>query len=760
MRIIGMFALVFVVSCQAAVGDELALTTAGKTEYVIVVPTEATPVEQTAAKELQQYLSQVTGATLSIVVEKDVPAETPLIVLGACQRLKGLLPGVDLHSLGHDGIVMKTVGRNLVLAGRAPRGTLYAVYTFLEDVVGCRWWTSTESSIPKKPTLTVPQLDIAYAPPLRYREAYYRDAFQGVFAARSKCNGHAARIPDEYGGHYRFAGFVHTFFPLLPPDKYFAQHPEWYSEINGKRVTERAQLCLTNDEMRRELTRNALARLRKDPGAGIISISQNDWHGRCECEKCKAVEDEEGSPSGPLLRFVNAVAEEIEKEFPDVLVETLAYQYTRQPPLHVKPRRNVIIRLCSIECSFVEPLGEGPQNEAFRNDIEGWSRVAPQLFVWDYVTNFANYILPHPNLRVLAPNIRFFVKHNVIGLFEQGDSQCAIGDFVRMRAWLLAHLMWDPRRDEKALVREFLDGYYGAAAPHLQQYLDLINDTAERSDVYLRCFMRDTSPWLTTDVLNQATQLFQKAEKAVADDPVLSQRVRRERLPLDHVWLNRYDLLRRRSRLKGERFIGPFDPVAATEEFIRLAHECNVGSFREGHPFAELEEALRRRFRPSGPPPEPCKGLAENRWLDFQDNTFGLARPGEWSGIVDDPLASDGKAARMPGNHNQWAVQCVLPDDFRGTGKWNCYVVARCDATATSDTAMTMGIYDTHARRGVAHRRIDVSESNGQSYHIFDLGPHELHGDCYVWIAPPERPDEVRAVFVDRVFLIRAEEGK
>ena len=108
--------------------------------------------------------------------------------------------------------------------------------------------------------------------------------------------------------------------------------------------------------MRRELVRNALALLRRSPGAGMISISQNDCQGNCRCEKCKAIEEEEGAPSGLMIRFVNAVAEQIEKESPNVLVETLAYQYTRKPPRHARPRGNVVVRLCSIECSFVQPL--------------------------------------------------------------------------------------------------------------------------------------------------------------------------------------------------------------------------------------------------------------------------------------------------------------------------------------------------------------------------------------------------------------------
>ena len=622
--------------------------------------------------------------------------------------------------------------------------------------MGCRWWTSTESYIPRHPTLSVSKsLNIQHAPKLRYREAFYQDTFDTVTAARFKLNGHHHRVSPEYGDHYQFVGFVHTFFPFLPPATYFADHPEWYSELDGKRTAERSQLCLTNREMRQEMVKVALERLRSQPSAGFISISQNDWHGQCQCEACRAVEQEEGSPAGPLLRFVNAVAEEIEKEFPEVLVETLAYQYTRKPPLHVKPRKNVVVRLCSIECSFVQPLSSGEQNEAFRCDIEGWSKIAPQLFVWDYVTNFSSYIVPHPNMRVLAPNIRFFTDHRVIGLFEQGDSQSNIGDFLRLRAWLLAHLMWDPSRDEEALIDEFLTGYYGPAAPHLQQYLKVIHDAGERSGVYLRCFMSETNAYLTLDDLNAATRAFDKAQAAVANDPVLSRRVQRERLPLDHVWLQRYYTLQRTAKIDNKEFLGPADPEAACQQFIQRAHEFQVGNFRERHGFGEYEPILRARLRPLSPPPQACRDLPDSDWVDFQDNQLRLGRPGEWTELATDPAASDGMAARMPGSHHEWALSRPLSTVFRSPARWRCIVVARADATATTGPAMTIGIYDSKNRKGVAHKSVSVEESNGAKYQLFDLGTHQLDSNMYIWVAPPKRPDEVQAVWVDRIYLIR-----
>jgi hypothetical protein len=706
---------------------------------------------------LQDHLTKVTGATLNIVPENEASADTPQIVLGPSARMKQLLPDVDVNSLGHDGIVLKTVGKNLVLAGRPPRGTLYAVYTFLEDVVGCRWWTSTESYVPKKPTLSIPAQNVQYAPKLRYREAFYRDALaNGIFPARCKCNGNFDRVSPEYGDHYTFSapGFVHTFYPLLPPEKYFATHPEWYSEIGGHRTHNNAQLCLTNEAMRKELVRNALTMLRTTPNAGFISISQNDWQGRCECAKCKAIETEEESPSGLLLRFVNAVAEDIGKEFPDVLVETLAYQYTRKPPKLTRPRSNVVIRLCSIECSFAQPL-ESPKNDAFRQDIVGWSKIAPRLFVWDYVTNFSNYLLPHPNYHVLAQNIRFFVNHNTIGLFEQGDCGSAIGDFSRQRAWVISHLLWNPELDPKALTQEFLQGYYGPAAPYLSAYRDLIDAAGAKCDKHVGCFMESTARWLSLEDLNKATRLFDDAQKAVAGDPVLLERVRRDRLSLDYAWLTRYSALQHLANEKRTEFLGPKDAVAACETFIRQAEQSAVGEYAEGRPFAERAEALRRSFRPASKPPKLCENLPKTDWIDLQDNEFRLSGLGKLSAIVDDAQASDGKAARMPGDHLEWAVAYTFSEDFASPDPWRCYAVVRSEAKAKEGPALQIGLYDETNHKGVMCRNLSVGETVGADYRIVDLGTHDLTGSMYFWFAPPKRPGDVTAVYIDRIILIR-----
>ena len=143
-------ALLLTTSCQAAPQKQAALTLAqnGKSAYVIALAADAIPAEKTAANELQSSLEQISGAKLPIQNESAVAETAPQIVVGASTRAKKLV-GAQLKKMGKDGIVIQTVGRNLILAGDRPRGTLYAVGEFLQSL-GVRHWTPTESTIPQQ----------------------------------------------------------------------------------------------------------------------------------------------------------------------------------------------------------------------------------------------------------------------------------------------------------------------------------------------------------------------------------------------------------------------------------------------------------------------------------------------------------------------------------------------------------------------------------------------------------------------------------
>ncbi|NLZ07055.1 MAG: DUF4838 domain-containing protein [Phycisphaerae bacterium] len=563
----------------------------GQAKAVIVIAADAPAPERHAAAELAGFLAQITGAQFPIAGE---PNQANVNVFVGPQAAKVAQKDFSTDGLGDEGIVIRTVPNGLILAGGRPRGTLYAVYTFLEDHLDCRWWSSTESTIPSKATIVLNDIDVRYVPVLEYREPYWFDALDGDWSARNKCNGNGNRIDAERGGKHKYEGFVHTFYPLIPPEKYFADHPEWFSEIDGKRTTERAQLCLTNEEMRAELVKNLKERLRNNPAATIASVSQNDWYGNCQCAKCKAVEEEEGSPAGPMLRFVNAVSADTEQEFPNVAISTLAYQYTRKPPKLVKPRPNVIVQLCSIECSFSKPLAD-ERNKPFRDDIIGWSQICNRLYIWDYTTNFRHHIMPHPNLRVLGPNVKFFVDHNVKGIFEQGAYTTNGAEMAELRAWVLAKLLWDPSRSGDQLVEEFLEGYYGPAAPYMKKYLATVHDAVDQSGDWLGCFEKHTAKYLNFETLTKGRIYLLAAEEQVKDDPVLQFRVQVAQLPVMYTFMMRWTEMREAAKAANAEWPMPESIRSAYDRFLEIARKKNVtrlSEWQEG--FGALDDALAR----------------------------------------------------------------------------------------------------------------------------------------------------------------------
>jgi hypothetical protein len=567
---------ILIVSAAPALAG-LTLARHGRAQVRIVLGPGASETERYAADELALFLHIVTGAVFPIVDAPGTPGGRLLVGPAAAGAAA---PGIPLSGLAPEEVLVRTSGEDIVLAGGGPRGTLYAVYTFLEDVVGCRWWTGTASRMPWRPTLAVPELTIRFAPPLEFREPFWYVAFDPVWAARNKANGTRAGGDAGRGGRQVYEGFVHTFYSLIPPDKYFADHPEWFSEIDGRRTSENAQLCLTNEEMRRELVKNLKARLLAHPEATIASVSQNDCFGPCSCPECRAVDEEEGGPSGTLLRFVNAVAADIEAEFPNVAIDTLAYQYTRKPPRLVRPRPNVIVRLCSIEASFAKPLDDAA-NKAFFDDLAGWSRIAQRLYVWDYTTDFSHYIQPHPNYGVLAPNIRLFVRHNVRGIFEQGAYQSWGSEMAELRSWVLAKLLWDPGLDEGALRKEFLAGYYGPAAGAMGDYLQGLERALSKSGDALGCYSPTDAGFLSFGTLARSWDLLGSAARKARRSAEYARRVRRATIPVAYAVLARWDALRDEAGRAGAGWPWGESRSALLAWFLETARAENVTMISE-----------------------------------------------------------------------------------------------------------------------------------------------------------------------------------
>ena len=562
--------IVLVASCAHCSGKGKGNPVLSAGCYSIVIPDEATAPERTAALELSIYLGQLTGESLAIVPESHQKT-CHAIYVGKCKKSEQIA-SIDYEKLGFDGIRMVSKDGDLVLTGDK-RGVLYAVFTFLQKYADCRWFAEDCIVIPEKKGFRIPEIDVEYVPALEYRHNSYYCARNTRFAVANKDNGQ--NIPPEWGGRVIYKGFVHTFLDLVPLKVYGKTHPEYYAEVEGKRVLRphQTQLCLTNPEVLEIVIKEVKRRLREVPDA-IVSVSQSDNNNYyCRCKNCAAIAAYEESEAGPMIHFVNKVARAIKDEFPKAAIDTLAYGYTRKPPKYVKADPNVVVRLCSIECCFSHPFeGDTGPNAKFARDLIEWGNHCQRLYIWNYVINFKHCLLPFPNFHTLMPDIKFLIKHNAASVFEQANNFCRGGEFEHLRSYLALNCLWDQDFDVQQGIREFTDAYYGAAASHIRGYIDMMTEHVKnRKNVHMRIYGIPEQHFDDKALMDRALNFFVEAEKAVADDPVRLARVQGAKLPVMYVRLCLYmDEEPVRSAMLQE-----FETIARRYENFRVAERSS-----------------------------------------------------------------------------------------------------------------------------------------------------------------------------------------
>ncbi len=491
----------------------------GRPAARIEIPENAGEIERRAADILQTSVFKMTGVDLPVLPVR-APGRPGVAAIGFAA---GDLPPVvasSLPSLRADGFAAATSTGNLYIVSGGGRGLVYGVVHLLEKYFGCRRYSPAAEIFPRRGDLALGCLFEVDNPVNEVR------IVNGDFAQDRDWLDwmRLQTTADLYGDGY----YVHTLQRLVPWQEHFAAHPEYFALMNGKRVID--QPCLS----RPEVFDLAVAGLREEmaaqPDKVIWSVSQNDNFSYCQCPECAKAIEEEGSPAGPVLRFVNRVA----AAFPDKIISTLAYQYSRPAPRLTRPAPNVEVMLCTIELGRHRPIAEDPAGASFVRDIGDWSRICGRLYLWDYTVNFSHFVSPFPNLHVLGPNLRFFAGHGVRRHFQQTNTGPG-HEMSELKSYLLARLLWDPGTDVKAVTNDFLAGYYGPAGPFIRRYLDGLERALARGGARLDIYEPPAvhaGDYLSAADIAAFGALFDRAEAAAAGDPERLTRVRTARLPL------------------------------------------------------------------------------------------------------------------------------------------------------------------------------------------------------------------------------------
>ena len=490
---------------------QMTLVKKGKAKTHIVLA-EDNAINREAADMLSRFVNKISGTTL------------PVTTTGSAKG--AIVIGGSTAQPAEDGFCIECKDGGMSITSGGGKGAVYGVVTLLERYMGVNYYAYQTYSLTPSENIELPQIHLSDKPAFRFRQTHSYGCQDPDFERWFRLE----------NSHEEFAGnlWVHTFNQILPAAVYGERHPEYYSYINGKRRPgSHSQWCLTNPEVFELAAQKIDSIFKANPGMKMISVSQNDGNNtQCHCEACAKVDEYEGAPSGNLIRFVNKLAE----RFPDKQFSTLAYLYSMHPPKHTKPLPNVNIMLCDIDCKREVPLTDNESGRDFMRALEGWSKISNNIFVWDYGINFDNMVSPFPNFHIIQKNMQLFKKNHATMIFEQinGGNQRGT-DFGEMRAYMMAKLMWNPYQDADSLMKSFMTGYYGAAAPYIYKYQTLITGALLSSHTPLWIYdspISHKNGMLNDNLMKMYAEIFDKAEAAVATDSTLLAHVQTARLPL------------------------------------------------------------------------------------------------------------------------------------------------------------------------------------------------------------------------------------
>ena len=712
---------------SGAVAHAMTLAEAGQARAVIVVAAEPSPAEKTAAAELASYLKQISGASFKVGPDRgsQLKGQTRLLV-GPSRVTRDVLGNALVDGLGPEEFIVRTVGNDLLLVGGRPRGTLYAVYSFLDHDLGCRWTTwYGDESIPRQAHLTVPALDRREAPAMAVRDIVThvnrnsdRQLLQR-FLVRNRCQGPDLRFTGNVtavGGTSHRHGFppnghlVHTLFKWVPPKVHFDAHPDWYSLAGDKRVSKR-QLCFTNAGLRAALTEAILTRIGKaDPG-GLYSVSAMDWTGAfCDCEPCRALVKREGTPGAPLFDYLAELGPQVARRYPEARISTLAYRkgQSEPPPRTIRLPDNVVIIFAPIDDNVAAPI-EDPSNADTLRNLENWSRSISNLWVW-YYPNPYGPALPMGNLHRLAKDFRLFKRIGVTGYYVEQDAP-GVYDSRRLtdlQTWLITRLMWDPTTDVDALIADYTDRHYGPAARMIRQYIAALEGATGAMQTRMR-WNAGTGQhrFLTPEFLLACQRLLDAAQETVAGDARFLTRVKQARMSLDLACILLWDRL-----------------AAAGD--VPFTKQQLVTRYRDTYTQAILSRALPKRrdallsalsdslkwhtlMTPLKPLPPPLDTVPAQHVWQFTPETAKLH--GKAPQIVEDPAAAAGFAVGMkPALPMPSSAPAGLPANV-----------------------LNLGFYDQVTRRQQhAHAGKEEPIKTG-GYRLYKIGRTALSAECYVW---------------------------
>jgi hypothetical protein len=710
----------------------LTLSDWGETDYVIYLGNQESEVVKFAASELADYLNKISNASFEIIT--DSSSIKKRIIIGSNNPfVRSNKKNLELDSIKADGFRIKEIGEDIYITGAIDRGVLYGVYHLLDNYFGVRWLSPEFEIVPSKNNLSLSlPLNDLQNPRFIYREIF-GDTHDGLYRQHNRLNGnrfHRSELQYDKGID-TWSGYV----PGGQPPKHGGHN--FYDVVKSETCHHGGQLLAMDDTCRFKAA-NYFTDLITDYGTGYwYGFSQRDNGWEPDSASQSFADAHGGALSAPIIDMVIGVANRVRKKFRDAKFATFAYQFSFNPPTGLEVPDYLLVEPAVIHANFGKPYID-KSNTEIRIALQGWNKIAKNLGVWDYITNFQNYLQPLPNIYPMCQNIQFLSDLDAIkGYFGQGAYNTEGAELSDLRVWIASRLLWNPQQDYKALINEFVEGYYGPAAPYIKKYIEILHQAFANSNDRLSSKQRITSDYLNIIFIMKADSLLRKADEVAGKN--YAKQVHEARLGIDMTILLREQSYKFEAFQKGIKWL---EDSSRMNRFMEYSKEAGVTNYNEDSSINELYAAMNIERKN---PVNPAIISLDDEWIDFQDLDFSICCGAD---IVQDNKASDNGAVKYSGQ--EWAIQVKL-DMLPSEGAWELYANIRCDVKPGSKVqskAFNMGIYPGGKRTPL------VSDVNDGKYHLlkFPGMPVSYQTGRVLWFTVDE---SVTNIYVDRIIARR-----
>lgn len=464
-------------------------------EYQIVLPGGASEILRFAAAEFALFFKEAAGRELPVVSESGYRGGC-FVSVGNTALLKN--SGLSREDYSRDEVRIFCRNKNLFLTGENEQACCYSVYVFFEKVFDLKIFTESLWTMEKNERFAFEDLTICEKPDIPFRMSARYNLEDGPLEQMMRFRtGDRMKIWTTYG---------HTFWYVMPVEKYYEKHPEWFSTYHneGRKPASNHdwQACVTNEEFIDEYVEQLKTHIRAHPDSVYVSVSQNDGGQKpCMCAKCmESYRRNHENWSGVYVEFANAVARKTTKwlreEMPEradkMMFSLLSYGVTSFPPVDgngepfARCDDNVAIFFAPIIGNRATPYTDVTHfvdfgdweigNRKTGRWLQGWLKCAKNVDMWSYGVDYGNYLQPYNLWDSVQENLAEFKRRGGRLYFEEATHKDPMTNFDELKRYTESRLMWNVSLDLHGLIVDFMKAYYGAAGwEKVYEYFELMN---------------------------------------------------------------------------------------------------------------------------------------------------------------------------------------------------------------------------------------------------------------------------------------------